>query len=68
MLHGWGVGHEYRTALDGYIAEGHHPDDVLVFREILRNGTRGELKEWYELYKDTIKAGETRRIKKKESP
>lgn len=66
MIHGAGVGHEYRVALDGYAAEGRHVDDMLVFREILRNGTRAQLREWYEIYKDSmITVGKTRRIKAK---
>ena len=65
MMYGDNVGHEYKTVLDGYSRElNRHPDDVYVFKQMLRAGTRQQLTDWYELYKDIPVVGRTRRIKK----
>lgn len=62
MIHGEGVGGKYNVIMEGRKAElfkGVTPatydakvDELMVFKDMIRNCDMSQFNEWYELYKD----------------
>ncbi len=62
MINGPGVYSKYNTILDGFTQEQERtPTEIKNFQHMIRNSTKHEFNEWFELYKSVVKPPKTRK-------